>query len=185
MKAPISLRCPSALIGARRSVSRVADPAEGLRQPRWGLRLRRTGRARIAIGTFARLGGLFLAVSRRRIRAQGAKELAGYRSDAIHGREEHRLVGFRGLVEAADFAHELKRGRANFIFGHRWFEIEEHLDISAHVRFLDSHRVVRWAVRQRASHGAQAVMIGAPAGKTSRVGQAPGGAAMAPASPHT
>jgi hypothetical protein len=42
------------------------------------------------------------------------------------------LIGFRGLVEAADFPYELQRGRANFFLGDWRIKIEKSLDVPAH-----------------------------------------------------
>jgi hypothetical protein len=40
-------------------------------------------------------------------------------------------------VEAAYFSHELKCGIVYLVFRHRRFEVEEGLDVSTHMRYLN------------------------------------------------
>jgi len=54
----------------------------------------------------------------------------------LDGKVELGLVGLGGLIEVAEFAHELKSGSLDLIFGSRGFEIEEGFDIAAHSRLL-------------------------------------------------
>jgi hypothetical protein len=55
--------------------------------------------------------------------------------DFIDCREEDVFVRFRGLIETADFSHELERGCTNLFVGDGRIEVEQSLDISAHDNF--------------------------------------------------
>src|SRR5712675_1361248 len=46
---------------------------------------------------------------------------------------ERRLVGLRRLVEAGQFSHELQRGGLDFVLGRGRLEIEQSLDVAAHL----------------------------------------------------
>jgi hypothetical protein len=52
-------------------------------------------------------GGFLLAIFRRRAGFERMEETAGNLRDFVDGRQEGGFVGFGGLGEAADFAHEL------------------------------------------------------------------------------
>src|SRR5205814_51348 len=48
-------------------------------------------------------------------------------------RVESRLIGLGRRIEAAELAYELQRGRADLLVGRRRLEIEQCLDVAAHV----------------------------------------------------
>jgi hypothetical protein len=86
---------------------------------------------------FSCLYGLIFPIPRWCIRLKRVEEFSGDCRYLVNGSSERGFVCFRWLIEAADFSHELQRGRTNLIFGHRRREIEENLDISTHGHCLD------------------------------------------------
>ena len=50
----------------------------------------------------------------------------------IHSAIEGGFVGLRRLAEAAELSNELKRRRADFFVGRRWFEVVQGLNVSTH-----------------------------------------------------
>src|SRR5271156_708881 len=83
-------------------------------------------------GASFRLGGFFIAISRRRVGLERAKESSRDPCYSIDGGDERALVRFRRFIESADFPHELKRGGADLFVGYRRLEIEKRFDIPAH-----------------------------------------------------
>src|ERR1700738_1194095 len=77
--------------------------------------------------------GLDLAVARRGMGMQRNQQAPGrignFRDRAVEG----CLVGLRRLVEAGKFPHELQRGGVDFILGRGRLEIEQRLDVTAHL----------------------------------------------------
>ena len=65
---------------------------------------------------------------------QGMEQPRGGAGDFVNGSVERGFVGFGGMVEAGDFANELKGSSVDFFRGDRGIEVEEVFDISAHVR---------------------------------------------------
>ena len=55
--------------------------------------------------------------------------------DFVDRGEEYAFVGFRRLIEAADFSYELERGCSNLVIGDGRIEVEESLDVAAHDDF--------------------------------------------------
>src|SRR5205814_868187 len=80
-----------------------------------------------------RLGSLRLAVAGRRRGHEGFQELARGTRDSIDGALECRLIGARRIVEAADLAHVLKRGRAHLLLGRRRLEVVEGANVATHL----------------------------------------------------
>src|SRR5271155_2157074 len=68
-------------------------------------------------GAGLRFRGFFFAVLGRRDGFERAQEPGGDCGYFIDGDEESLFVGLRRLVEAADLAHELQRGGADFFVG--------------------------------------------------------------------
>ena len=83
-------------------------------------------------GTRLSLGGFFFAVAGRCTRLKRAEKSRGNGRDVVDRGLKRVLVGLRRLVEAADLADELKRGRANFFFRDRWLEVKKDFDVAAH-----------------------------------------------------
>jgi hypothetical protein len=63
-------------------------------------------------------------------------------SHLLHGEVEGCFVGFRGLVEAAQLAHELQGRSTNLLVRCRRLEVEQRLDISAHGRLQEKDSTV-------------------------------------------
>ena len=63
---------------------------------------------------------------------QRLQKAQGDIGDVIDGGEESGFVGSGWLVEASDFADELKRSRADLVFGDGGIEVEKGFDVSAH-----------------------------------------------------
>src|SRR5580765_8149848 len=76
------------------------------------------------------------SVSRSRGAAVVSSEAISARGmgDLFDGAVEGGFVGFRGRREAAELAHELDRGGADFLFGRGRLEIEQGADVAAHWR---------------------------------------------------
>lgn len=68
--------------------------------------------------------GFEVAVFGGRGGVEGFEEAVRGRGDLLNGCEEGGVVHFRRLVEAADLADILKRGRADFLIGRRRLEVE-------------------------------------------------------------
>ena len=79
---------------------------------------------------------LDLAVLRRRGRDEVVEEMLREVSDLVHGTVEHRLVGLRRLVHAADLAHVLQRRGVNLLGGRGWIEVVESTDVPAHASMV-------------------------------------------------
>src|SRR5262245_26961004 len=75
-------------------------------------------------GPRPRFGNLFLPLLRRRRRLEQGQKLARDPGDLINGCKEHGLVHLRRRVEAADFPHELQRGRMDLCLANRRFEVK-------------------------------------------------------------
>src|SRR3982074_2108139 len=88
------------------------------------------------LGARARLGSLGLAVARRRSGHELVEQLARDARDTVHGTLESRRVCLRGLGEAADLAHVLKRSRADLVIARGWLEVVKGTDVSAHTAIL-------------------------------------------------
>ena len=126
-----------------------ADPARhqllqgGRRLP--GRRHPQRGRlgAGVALGrALAALGGLDLAVLRRRVRGQAVEQLGGRGRDDVDGAVERLGVGLRRLAGATDLADVLERGVTDLFVGRGRLEVVERADVAAHAR-----RVARHAAR--------------------------------------
>ena len=89
-------------------------------------------------------GRVLCPVLRRRVRFKRHEQLAGNCCNLVNRGKECSFVGFRWLVEAAHFPHELEGGRTNLCVRHWRFEVEEGLDISTHKRYLIQHS---WTAR--------------------------------------
>src|SRR5260221_6895835 len=83
-------------------------------------------------GSRPRFPGLDLAIAGRRVGHQRAQQFARRLGHLLDGMLERRLVGFRGPREAAQLAHELQRGGADFLLGGRRVVVAQRLDISKH-----------------------------------------------------
>src|SRR5665213_1325067 len=109
------------IAGRRKSTSTRSNPA---RQPSAEPQLR----------ALPRLLGLDLAVAGRGLgvqrRQQPARRGRHFRDSAVEGVR----VGLRRLVEARKLAHELQRGGLDLVLGRRRLEIEQRLDVAAHLR---------------------------------------------------
>src|SRR6478736_7898618 len=80
-----------------------------------------------------RLLGLDLAVARRGMGVQRGQETAGG-GGHLRDRAVERLgIGLRRLVEAGQFSPELQRGGLDFVLGRGRLEIEQRLDVAAHL----------------------------------------------------
>jgi len=77
-------------------------------------------------------GGFFFAVLGRSGGFERAEKTGGDFGNFLDRGLEGGFVGFRGLGEAADFAHELERGGADFVVGYRRIEVKKRSDVSAH-----------------------------------------------------
>src|SRR5260370_15227141 len=80
-----------------------------------------------------RLLGLDLAVARRRMGMQRGQKAAGGGGYLSHRAVECLGVGLRRLVETGQFSHELQRGGLDFVLGRGRLEIEQSLDVAAHL----------------------------------------------------
>jgi len=85
----------------------------------------------------SRLDSLCCTVPRRRARLKRVQQVSANRRYLVNSGKERRFIGFRWLVEAAYFSHELQRGPANLVVRHRRFEVEKGFDVSTHKRYLD------------------------------------------------
>src|SRR6185437_14425163 len=111
--------------------------------------------------TLPRFLGLDLAVARRGVglqRSQQAPRAVGYFGYCA---VERLGVGLRRRIEAGKLAHELQRGRMDFGVGCRRIEIEQGLDVAAHISLLFAPRRSRTngpcKIRQRglSCHGSR------------------------------
>ena len=82
----------------------------------------------------ARALGLDLAVARRLLGGQRRHQAARGIGDLVDRRLEGRWIGARRMGEAAELAHELTRGGADFLLVRRRIEIEQGSDAAAHRR---------------------------------------------------
>src|SRR5580704_7369210 len=80
-----------------------------------------------------RLLGLNLTVARRRLGMQRRQQAAGRGAHLVDGAVEGFGIGLRRLVEARKLAHELQRRGLDLILGGRRLEIEQRLDVAAHL----------------------------------------------------
>src|ERR1700693_2743694 len=78
-----------------------------------------------------RLHRLDLAVARRARGGKIMQQATRHVGDLVDGALERRLVGFRGVREAGELAHELERRGADFLLGRRRIEIEQGADVAA------------------------------------------------------
>src|SRR5947207_15677634 len=83
------------------------------------------------------LCGFFRATSRRRGGFQRFEKLAGGRRYLFNRGEERGFVCFRRFIETTHLSHELQGSRTNLFLRDRRFEVEQHLDVSAHEHCLD------------------------------------------------
>src|ERR1700719_2085133 len=81
------------------------------------------------------LGGFFGAASQRRGGLARSEKFAGGRRYLFDGGEERAFVAFRRLVETAHLSHELQGSGTNLLLRDGRFEVEQHLDVSAHERY--------------------------------------------------
>jgi hypothetical protein len=79
---------------------------------------------------------LSLPVLRFRARLQGTKEPSRSMSYFVDGDHERPLVGFRGLVEAADLPDELQRSSPNLLVSSWRIEVKQRSNVSAHYESL-------------------------------------------------
>ncbi len=77
--------------------------------------------------------GDFLAAFRRRVGDQRVDQLARDDRDAVDRAVERVLVRLRRLGGPAQLPHELQRRGANLLVGRRRIEVEQLLDVSAHI----------------------------------------------------
>src|SRR5258708_28116964 len=77
--------------------------------------------------------GFDLAVARRRMRMQRGQQAVGGGSYLSHRAVERLGIGLRRLVETGQFSHELHRGGVDFVLGRGRLEIEQRLDVAAHL----------------------------------------------------
>src|SRR5258705_7904759 len=80
-----------------------------------------------------RLLGLDLAVTGRRVGVQRDQQTPGGGGYLRYRAVECLGVGLRRLVEAGQFSHELQRGGLDFVLGRGRLEIEQSLDVAAHL----------------------------------------------------
>jgi hypothetical protein len=80
----------------------------------------------------SRLGDLVLARAGTRLSFEAMQQLPRGSVDLVHGLLEHALIGGGWLGAPAHFAHVLQSGGANFFFGSRRLEVEEHTNVPAH-----------------------------------------------------
>src|SRR5215213_10830885 len=78
------------------------------------------------------LGGLDLAVLRRRVGLERLEQVHGGVRDLVDGALEGLLVDLGGLREAADLADVLERGGADLFPGRFRLEVVEGADVAAH-----------------------------------------------------
>src|SRR5262249_40970716 len=126
--------CRTTSMYARRVVARLCAPR--LRRPATRARNARSYVARlrgVAGGRAgAGLGGLDLAVLRRRGRHQIVDQLLRRCPSRLHRALERRRIRLRGLRGAADLAHVLQRGVVDLFTRGGWGEIVELADIATH-----------------------------------------------------
>src|SRR5437763_1414665 len=79
-------------------------------------------------------GGLGLAIATGRGGFQGMEQARRGAGDVVNGGVERSFVGFRRVMEAGDFPHELQGSRANLLRRDRRIEIEKCSDVAAHRR---------------------------------------------------
>src|SRR5690242_12155613 len=79
-----------------------------------------------------RLHCFFFPILRRCSGLQRPQEATRNLRHFFDRRKEGSFVSLRGLVESADFAHELQGSRSNLLLSHRRIEIKKFLDVSAH-----------------------------------------------------
>src|SRR5262249_53376898 len=84
------------------------------------------------LGPLLRLCRLDLPVTRRGVGFERNEKFAGRRHDLFHRMVEGRLVLLRGVIEAAELAHELQRRGMDLVRRRRRLEMEQGLDIAAH-----------------------------------------------------
>src|SRR5260221_7761079 len=77
--------------------------------------------------------GFDLAVARRRMGMQRGQKAPGGSGYLSHRAVKCLGVGLRRLVEAGQFSHELQRGGLDFVLGRGPLEIEQRLDVAAHL----------------------------------------------------
>ena len=99
-------------------------------------RLRRVACGAAGLG----LGGLDLAVLRRRVGHELAEQALAHRGHLVDGPLERLGVRLRRLREAADLADVLERGCADLVLGGRWIEVMECSDVAAHASRLAAPR---------------------------------------------
>src|SRR5688500_11718525 len=96
------------------------------------LRFRRSASAPPFGGAYPSFGRLLVPVLGRGGGLERVNQPPGDRRDVLDRGVERRLVGAGRSVEAAQLAHELQRGGADFFVGGRGIEVEEGADITAH-----------------------------------------------------
>src|SRR5258707_15858613 len=77
--------------------------------------------------------GFDLAVAGRGMRVQRGQKAAGGGGYLRYRAVECLGIGLRRLVEAGQFSHELQRGGVDFVLGRGRLEIEQRLDVAAHL----------------------------------------------------
>lgn len=77
-------------------------------------------------------GGFFGAVFGRGDGVQATEQVAGEVGDFFDGGVEGGFVGFRGIMEAGNFADELQGRGADFVVGDGRCEVKERFDVAAH-----------------------------------------------------
>src|SRR3954469_17061349 len=97
-------------------------------------------RSPAGLGSREPLGGarpsalrLDLTVLRRRVRHEAVDQCPSRFGDLVDGAGKSFLVRLRRLREAADLADVLERCVANLFLGRDRLEVEERMDVSAHV----------------------------------------------------
>src|SRR5438067_13738619 len=90
---------------------------------------------------------LELAVLRRRGGHELAEQPPRRCRDLVDRAGERLLVRLRGLREAADLADVLERGRVDLLLRRGRLEVEEHMDVPAHVAILATLALVVSNVR--------------------------------------
>jgi hypothetical protein len=81
----------------------------------------------------SRFRRFFFAILGGRCGLERMKQASGDGGYLVDGCEERGFIGLRWLVQAADFPDELERGRADFLLSDWRIEVEERLDIPAHL----------------------------------------------------